>query len=219
VNALIYGAVASGGWLAVLDVAHKKADFEWCHDLVHDNWWGCDSKADAVAVLRLVYEEGERRGRLIQKHRVQKWQELPADVRRAHPPIYLVMDEVQGLFASDPIPRSLPREHPIRMEAEQVAMKTDLLKAYSNKMPAEMRFVGIHMIMATQQAQANTGISPTVKLNLPNRLLMGANPTKQARGHALQNPDAAPEVPEWIRADAKAARGSGVAELRPGWRA
>lgn len=212
-NSIVFSALARGWHLVVLDVRQKMADFLWCKEFVRDSGWGCDSKTEAVAALRLIHEEGVRRGELLTRHGVQKWQDLPAEVRKANPLILVVIDEAQGLFAADPIPKSLPKDHPLRTEAEQAAMESDLLKAYTGKIPAEMRAAGIRMLLVSQQQQQNTGITPTMKMNLPNKVLLGPNATKQARGHALANPDAAPEVPEWIKANEKAAKGTGVAEI------
>lgn len=213
VNAIVYGALARGHQLAILDVPHKAVDFEWVKPWVRENGWGCESTAAAVTVAQLVYTEGRRRGQVLRQHGVQKWQDLPAAVRRTMPIITLVADELTGLFAADPIPKSLPKDHPVRLEAEQRAAERDLLRAVITKIPAEMRAAGIRLVLATQQAQSNTGIPPSVKINLPNRVLLGAQATKQARGHAFANPDAVPWVPEWIAEDEKAAKGVGVAEF------
>lgn len=213
VNALIFGALQRGWDLVVVDVPHKAIDYEWVRPYVRENGFGCASRAAALTALKLVYEEGQRRAGLLADHGVQKWQELPEAVRRENPMILVIMDEVTGLFASDPIPKALPKDHPERVEAEQLAMETDLLKMVTAKIPAEMRFVGIRIILATQMAQANTGISVPLKTNLANRVLQGVNPSKSARGHALNDPDAVPHVPEWIRADKAQSRGVGVAEL------
>ena len=213
VNALFYAAKSAGHWVAVVDVAHKVADVQWMAPFCHENWFGCGSKAEAVTVVRMVYEEGVKRGKLLAKYGAQKWQDLPADVRAKNPIIDLIMDEVSALMVADKVPKSLDPDHPLRIEAEQDVADTDLLQAFTAKIPQEMRAAGIRLHLATQQAQANTGIPPKVKLNLGNRVLLGAGATKQARGHAFANPDACPEVPDWIASDAHAARGSGVAEL------
>lgn len=213
VNAFVYGVLRRGHQLAVLDVPHKAVDFEWCKPFVREHGWGCESKAAAVTVARLVYEEGIRRGEVLRQHGVQKWQDLPSAVRAKMPIITVVADELTGLLAYDPIPKALPKDHPVRIEAAQAAAETELLKAVVTKIPAEMRAAGIRLVLATQQAQSNTGIPPSVKINLPNRVLLGVNATKQARGHAFANPDSVPWVPEHIAADAKAGRGAGVAEF------
>ena len=213
INALVYGLLARGHQVAILDVPHKAVDFEWVKPFVRENGWGCESKAAAVTVARLVYEEGIRRGELLRKMGAQKWQDLPAHVRAEMPIITVVADELTGLLAFDSIPKALPKDHPVRMEAAQAAAETELLKAVITKIPAEMRAAGIRLMLATQQAQSNTGIPPSVKINLPNRVLLGVNATKQARGHAFANPDSVPWVPGHIASDARAGRGSGVATV------
>jgi len=213
VNAVVFGALERGHELVIVDVPHKAADFDWVQPFVREHGFGCASGGAAVAAMKLVFEEGERRGKELRRMGVQKWQEAPASWRKDNPPITVVMDEVTGLFAADPIPKSLPKDDPIRIAAEQAVIERDLLRAFTSKIPAQMRFVGIRLILATQQAQSNTGIPPSVKLNLPNRILLGPSATKQARGHAFANPDACPEVPEYITADGAASRGVGVAEL------
>jgi hypothetical protein len=213
VNAVVYGVLERRHQLVILDVPHKAVDFEWCKPYVRENGWGCESKAAAVTAARLVYDEGVRRGKVLREMGVQKWQDLPEHVRAEMPLITIIADELTGLLAFDPIPKALPRDHPVRVEAAQAAAETELLKAVITKIPAEMRAAGIRLLLATQQAQSNTGIPPSVKLNLPNRVLLGINATKQARGHAFANPDSVPWVPEHIAADAKAGRGAGVAEF------
>lgn len=213
INGFIYGALAAGHELAVIDVPHKKADFEWMKPYVRDHGWGCDSLEQALTVVTLVYEEGQRRGKLFDEHGAKKWQDLPASVRAQNPIITLVVDELSGLLTKDPIPKSLPKDHPMRVEAEMRAAAQDMLAVTLTKIPAEMRAAGIRLLYASQQAQSNTGIPPAIKLNIPNRVLLGANPSKQQRGHAFANPEKAPEVPEYIAEDEKASRGVGVAEF------
>src|SRR5699024_10674195 len=130
---------------------HKKMDFEWVKPWVGNNGWGCESKAHAVTVASLVYAEGEARGKLMEEHGAKKWQDLPASLRAKHPPLTLIVDELTGLMASDPIPKSLPKDNPVRMDAEQAAAETDLLRAVLTKIPAEMRAAGIRLVIATQQ--------------------------------------------------------------------
>lgn len=213
INGFIYSALASGHEVAVIDVPHKKADFEWMKPFVREHGWGCDSLDQALTVVSLVYEEGQRRGQLFDEYGVKKWQDLPDDVRRENPILTLIVDELSGLLTKETIPKSLPKDHPMRVEAEERAAARDMLTVMLTKLPAEMRAAGIRLLYATQQAQANTGIPPAVKLNIPNRILLGANPSKQQRGHAFATPEKAPEVPEYIIEDAAASRGVGVAEF------
>lgn len=150
---------------------------------------------------------------MFDEHGAKKWQELPAAVRAQTPILTLIVDELSGLLTKAPIPKSLPKDHPMRVEAEMRAAAQDMLAVTLTKIPAEMRAAGIRVLYASQQAQSNTGIPPAIKLNIPNRILLGANPSKQQRGHAFANPEKAPEVPDYISADEKASRGVGVAEF------
>ena len=162
-------------------------------------------------MLRMVYEEGQRRADLLAEHDVQKVQDLPAAVRPA--PILVVLDEVTGMFALEDVPKGIPKDHPLVQEALQKNLVIQMIKSTVAKIPAELRFVGVRIILATQMAQANTGISVPLKTNLANRMLLGANPNDAARGHAFLDPRSAPHVPEHIKADRVASRGVGVAEL------
>lgn len=211
INAFVYGVLARGAELVIADLPHKSIDFTWAMPFCRPGGFGCASTAASLTSLAMVYEEGEKRAKLLRKHNVQKWQDLPAAVRP--PLIVVVVDEVTGLFGLEEVPRGLPKDHPLVTEAMQQNLETQILKKTIAKIPAEMRFVGIRIVLATQMAQANTGVSVPLKTNLANRILFGSNPNDAARGHALLDPRSAPKVPDNIKADSKASRGVGVAEL------
>jgi hypothetical protein len=211
INGILYGLLARGFELALVDVKHKSVDFEWAKPLVRQGGWGCESIAAGVATVSLVIAEGERRAKLIKQHGVQKWQELPAsaDVR----PIAVVVDEVTALFLMEEVPKGLPKDHEIVVEAMQINLEKAILRKRLSQISAEWRFAGIHLFIATQMAQNNTGVPPTMKINLGNRLLFGSNPNDAARGHAFQDARAVPKVPHNIQIDSGANRGVGAAEL------
>lgn len=211
IDCLIASCLARGWELAVVTVPHKAVDYTWCKNLCRPGGWGCDSKEQALAVLRLIYEEGQHRAGVLSRHGAQKIQDLPARTRPA--PLLVVVDEVTGLFALEPVPKGVPKDHPLVVEALTKNLVTQTLISTVNKLPAEMRFVGIRVALSTQMAQANTNVSVPLKMNLANRVLLGANPNDTARGHALLDPRSVPRVPEWIRSDETASRGVGVAEL------
>lgn len=211
INGFIYGLLARGFELALVDIKHKSVDFEWLRDFVRPGGWGCESIAAGVATLSLVIAEGERRAKLIREHGVQKWQELPASV--AVRPIAVVLDEVTALFMMEEVPRGLPKDHELVVDANQTNLEKAVLRKLVAKITAEWRFAGIHLFLATQMAQNNTGIPPTIKINLGNRILFGANPNDAARSHAFQDSRAVPKVPPHIQADSAANRGVGAAEL------
>lgn len=211
VNAMIFGLLARGWEVAIGDVPHKAIDFDWAKPYVRDFGFGCDGPASTAAMVRHIYQEKDRRSALLAEHGVQKWQDLPDAVRPK--PICIIIDELQGLYTMETVPKIRDKEHPLVVAAEQHNYEVEMLKAAVKKIPAELRFVGIRILLWTQQAQANTGIEPSLKANLASRFLFGANPPAQARGHALLNADAVPTVPEHIRDDKAAARGVGVFEI------
>lgn len=211
INALMYGLLARGFELCVVDVKHKSADFRWLKPLVRGSGWGCESIKGGVAVLSLAIEEAERRAELIAKHGVQKWTELPPELGIR--PIAIVLDEVTALFLLEEVPKGLPKDHSMVVDAIQVNLEKQILKKLVGRVAAEWRFAGLHIFLATQMAQNNTGVPPTIKINLGNRYLFGANPNSQARGHAFADSRAVPTVPVNIQNDSKANRGVAAAEL------
>jgi hypothetical protein len=84
---------------------------------------------------------------------------------------------------------------------------------FINKIIAEMRFVGIRLILSNQVANNSTGIGPSVKAKIGHKILVGPNPSKQARTQAFNDETTVPQVPDNIRSDAAAAKGTGAAEL------
>ncbi|WP_277209198.1 hypothetical protein [Isoptericola croceus] len=212
-QSFLFGLFRRGWQVAIINAPQKKTDFEWAKPYVREHGWGCESKREAVAVARLVHEEGVRRGRLLAEHSASKWQDLPADVRRENPPLMLVGDELAAQLMKEAEPKGLPREHPQRLEVQQENLESDLLAVTLAKIPAEMRAAGIRVLYLTQQAQANFGIGPKIKVNLPHRVLLGSKPSKQQLGHAFQVPEKLPTIPQYIVADDDAARGVGIAEF------
>lgn len=211
VNAMVCDALAKGWQIAVSTTSAKSVDYTWCKPWVIDGGFGVDSPRHVLAMLRIVYEQGQQRVKLLHEHGKQKISELPENARPK--PLLVVMDEVQQTFTYMEEPKSLPKDHPLRLEAVAYNTYVAGIKSQLLKIAAEMRFAGIRVLLATQMAQANTGISVPLKMTLPNRLLLGANPGKTARGHAFSSPETALEVPLWVQQDKNAARGCGVAEL------
>ena len=211
VNALITGALLRGWELVVVDAPHKAVDFLWCKDFCRPGGWGCDSKEQALTALDLVYEHGQKIARLLKKHEAQKVGDLPERLRPA--PVLIVVDEATALFMLEPVPKGIPKDHPLVVDALNKNVVTQTLIKRVSTIPAEMRFAGLRIIVSTQMAQAKTGFDGPLKANLAHRVLWGANPSESARGFALSNPRDVPHVPEWVRADEAAARGTGVAEM------
>jgi len=169
INDIIASGLAAGFELAVIDIPDKAVDFEWCKDFVREGGWGCDSPFESVATLGNLYDEGKRRAALIKRHRVKKLSELPADVREDTKPILIVIDEVTGLFAKEVVPKSLPKDHPMRLEAEAKNVAVDMIVSYINKIAAEQRFVGMRIVLASQVASRDTGIDTKLRTNLHHK--------------------------------------------------
>jgi hypothetical protein len=211
INALTYGLLSRGFELCIVDVKHKSADFRYLRDLVRPGGWGCESIRASVATMSLAIEEAERRAELIAQHGVQKWTELPTSLGIR--PIAIILDEVTALFLLEEVPKGLPKDHSMVTEAIQANLEKQILKKLVGRVAAEWRFAGLHIFLATQMAQNNTGVPPTIKINLGNKLLFGANPNDAARGHAFSDARAVPKVPVNIQNDSKANRGVAAAEL------
>ncbi len=211
INSLIAGALCAGYELAIIDVPHKAVDFTWARRYVHTGFWGCDSLEAAATVATLVYEEGQRRAEILKTHDVTKISELPRSLQPR--PLLVVMDEVSGLFQPDDVPKGIPKDHPLVLAALEANGKRAILMGMTLKLAAEMRFVGIRLLLSTQVANATTGIPPKLRSLLTNKLLQGVNTTEAIRKQVFNDPTAVPAVPANIRGDSKVAKGVGVLEM------
>ncbi|WP_169312496.1 FtsK/SpoIIIE domain-containing protein [Nakamurella multipartita] len=210
-NAIIAGSLASGSELCVIDLPAKSLDFAWCKDMVRPGGWGCDNAEAAVTALALVYAEGERRARVLAAEGVVNWLELPQE--RQFAPILVVVDEVTALLVPRRVPAGIPRDHPLKVEVDQENIPKAALDRFINKIVAELRFVGIRLVLSSQVANNSTGIGPSLKAKIGHKILVGSNPSRQARTQAFNDETSVPHVPPTIRADCDAAKGSGCAEL------
>jgi len=129
------------------------------------------------------------------------------------PDILVVVDEVSALLVPRRAPAGIPKDHPLRVEVDQENILKAAMDRFINKIIAEMRFVGIRLILSNQVANNSTGIGPSVKAKIGHKILVGPNPSKQARTQAFNDEATVPQVPDSIRSDAAAAKGTGVAEL------
>jgi hypothetical protein len=210
-NALIAGALASGSEICVVDIPEKAVDFVWMKDLVRPGGWGCDSLGGAVTTLSLAYEEGKRRSRVLDEERVTNWLELPK--AKQFKPILIIVDEVSGLLVADKIPAGIPKDHPLAMEVAEENLLKAAIGSMITKIISQQRFVGMRMVLSTQITNNNTGVGPALKGKIGHKILAGSNPSKTARVQAFNDETAVPNIPANIRADAKAAKGTGAAEL------
>lgn len=218
-NAMITYSLASGAELVICDVPHKQVDFLDFKKFVRPGGWGCADPTSPMAVwlpealtaLGMVYDEGMRRAGLLAKYNVTKIGDIPA--RERPKPILVVCDEVTGMLQLDDVPKGVPKDHPIVAEANQNNLMRQMMLSYMKKIAAELRFAGIRMVLSSQVSSVNTGIPTALRMNLTNKLLLGANPTDGNRKLSLADADSVPTVPDNVKADGKASKGVGVAEL------
>lgn len=218
-NAIIAGVLASGAELVVIDVPAKAVDFEQWRPFVRPGGWGGESYQENAVALENIYREGERRAGVFKQYGAKKLSELPDDLRATMPEVVIIVDEVTGLFAMDSVPKRLDANDPLRVEAESKNYARELIKTYIEKIAAEQRFVGFHLLLSTQVASVNTGVGTALRSNLQHKLLLGARATEGNRKLILSDVSSVPEVPNHVKEDPQVSRGVGVCELagvRPG---
>lgn len=209
--AIVADSLSNGSELAIVDTFEKRVDFLWCKQWVRDGGWGCESLEAAVATLGLVYEEGQRRARVLAEHECVNWSELPPECQPK--PLLVIMDELSALLVTDKIPGGVPKDNPMVQEILQSNMLKIALARWMNKIIAEMGFVRIRMVLSTQVTNAATGVPPSTKSKIGNFVLVGASPSKSARSQAFPDESSVPVVPENVVAGGLRARGSGTAAL------
>lgn len=212
-NGLIASAVAGGAELAIADVPSKAVDFDSWRPFVRPGGWGCASFEENAVMLQTLYDEGQERAKVLPRYGAKNLTQLPADVQKTMKPVLVVVDEMTGLFAMQSVPKALPEDHPLVLTAQSGNLARELIIQYLEKIAAELRFVGIHLLTATQVASRSTGISTAFRTNLPHKVLLGARATAGNRKLVLRDPNGAPEVPTHIAEDGAVARGVGIAEL------
>lgn len=214
INCYIANWLARGAELVIIDVPDKSVDFEWCKRFVRPGGWGCDSEAQSAVAINLVREEGKRRASIMRAAGVNNWKDLPP--AKAFNPLVVVLDEVTGLFAPESVPKTNKNSPQMLLDMAAEAEKMNLFKAILKdgvtRVAAELRFVGVFLMLASQVAHANTGIEPKLRTNLHHKVLLGPKPTEANRRQIFSDADRVPQVPENIRSDGAANRSVGSAE-------
>lgn len=217
-NSIIAGALAAGAELAIADVPAKAVDYEMWRPFVRNGGWGCESFEENAVMLQELYNEGLQRAETLKQYGAKRLADLPADMQRAMPPVFIIVDEATGLLApgldTKTIPRGLGSDHPLVLEGESKMLASNLIRSYIEKIAAEQRFVGFKLVLSTQVASVNTGISTALRTNLAHKMLLGARATDANRKLILADPASAPAIPEHIQQGPGATpKGVGVAEL------
>ncbi|HLR94912.1 MAG TPA: hypothetical protein VK053_10325, partial [Jiangellaceae bacterium] len=210
INAFAYWMIHAGAELAIVDTPDKAVDFEWVKPFVRDGGWGCESYAAMVATCSMVYAEGKRRAAVLKKRGINNWFNITDDP--SFRPLVLIADEYTGLMTEERVPKALAKDHPMRVEAEETNGFKDMIATFIQKIALEMRFVGVHVFVATQLGNTKTGVSTALKAACGNRFLMGPNASDNQRSNAFAAPDAVAEVPDNVATTAGVSKGVGVTE-------
>lgn len=214
VNGYISQWLARGAELVIIDLPSKSADFEWCKNFVRPGGWGCDGPAESAVAMDLVQQEGERRSQEMKKYAVNDWKRMPRG--KGFLPLVVIVDELTGLYALESVPKTT-KNSPQRLfdmadKAEMINFYKEMLKSSIKRVAAELRFTGVFLVISSQLASVNTGIDTALRINLHHKVLMGTKPTDGNRKLVFSDIERVPQVPDHIKSDPKAGRGSGAAE-------
>lgn len=212
INSLIYGHLAAGGDIAIVDDADKSIDFTWCRPWVMDNGWGCDGIESCAATLQHVYDLCRPRAQVIKQYGKENWWNLPDDVKRDYPPLLLVCDEISQWAVPPKIPTGLEKDNPtlIRAKYENSIIQQNFMLLL--KISQKARFAGIRFLYAAQSATAQAGLDPKCRINLASKILVGEKTSDTVRDQVLSDSHNAPKVPLNV-VSAGRGKGTGVAEL------
>lgn len=181
-NALITGALSGGHTVVVVDGVKRGVDFRPLQPYLAGF---ATSMESALQMLESVYAEGQRRVTVLEDHGAVKWDDLSADIRAVEniAPLTVVVDEVGSMLAQVKVPSSLPKDDSRRIELEERAMQKDLIIAILGKIARELRFVGVHLALATQRPDAAI-LSGELRSNLTSVCQL-ARPGKLPKREAL----------------------------------
>ncbi len=210
INAFAYWMLQAGAELAIIDTPDKAVDFDWIKPYVRDGGWGCESYEAMVATCGMVYAEGKRRAAILKRRGINNWFTITDDP--SFRPIVLIADEYTGLMTPERVPKALPKDHPMRVEAEATNAFKDMVATFIQKIALEMRFVGVHVFVSTQLGNTKTGVSTALKAACGNRFLMGPNASDNQRANAFSAPDSVAIVPENVKTTQGVSKGVGVTE-------
>ncbi|ROR55462.1 hypothetical protein EDD41_2736 [Luteococcus japonicus] len=195
---LVAQALTRGHQVVIIDPSKMGADFvpvkAWAAA------WG-DTIPRAAAILRAVYGEVERRRQLCASYGVGFWEDLPADLRaeKGIQPMLVVVDEFVSLALPRTVNKALDKDHPLRLEAEEVNGYKAEISEYVGRIAREARFVGVHLALAAQRPDAAI-ISGEMRSNLTSVVQLtrpGAVPSREALGMAF-TADAVPAAAETL---------------------
>ena len=190
INSIIAGALEAGFQLAICDDEDKSVDFQWCRPWVIDKGWGCDGIESCAATLSHVLNICMYRARIIKKYGAENWWGLPDDVKKEHPLLLLVCDEVAQWAGSVTIPK-VEKDNPMRIRAEYEATIHAASITYAMKITQKARFAGICFLFAGQSIRLQDGFDPGMRVNLTTVI----SPTLQPADAVVDLLDGSKEIP------------------------
>lgn len=218
-QSFMYDALVHGWELAIVDPTKRGLDFRWARPYVREGGWGCANYADALAVLRAAYDEGQRRLNILDSLDLPKWTALSAEDRARHgiTPLLVVADEGTSLAKLEAVLRVLPPDDPDRIAAEELNADKQRIMSIIGKIARELRFVGVHLVFGTQRfsVQDIGDGAGGLRENLGVRILLG-RASSTALGMAFADPADALAAYEEAHGVTATTDGDAAPEKRPG---
>lgn len=196
INSLISQFVAAGGSLAVVDDKGKSADFRWVRPWVIDRGWGCDGLESSAAVLRHVLDIVDARGDIIAENGASNWWELPDTVKREHPLLLLVCDEISQWAVAPKVPMGLDRDNPDLIQAKYEANICFASYSALTKISQKARYAGVCFLYCAQSVTQQAGLDPKVRINLTTKMAIGEKIQEKILDNVLNDAKHAPRVPQ-----------------------
>ena len=211
VNEVVAHQIEAGAELVIVDTPDKSMDFEWAKEYVCEGGWGCKDLRSAVTAVTLAYERGKQRAKILREAGVVKWLDLPPESRFA--PITVFVDEWAALTMTTKVPAGLPKDHPLKVSLTEENLFKVQLVSVVNKIIAEQRAHGTRVFIGNQVTNRDSGMPPTMKMKMGNKLLQGVRPSPQARAQLFSDANAIPVVPDNVATDKSVFKGVGVYEM------
>lgn len=195
--ALMYGALAQGCDIMLIDKQKQGADFKFVqrHALAF-----CTTVEDARAGLEAAYAEVQRRAMLNGQYGVDSSMKLPPEIRPKR--LVVFIDEFTGLILAGAKPPSKPEDNQdaelARLEAVAEYENKVRIAFLAGRILAEARSACVNLVLMTQKMTANS-LPPSMdsaKTNLA-RIFQGKG-TYGDLASALKDPQNAPQLGEVV---------------------
>src|SRR5699024_9540626 len=191
-----YGAIVADWDVMFVDVQKEAADFKFAADRALAIATSLD---DARAALEYAYAEVRRRVRLNSTYGTSKISELPADVQPRR--MFVFIDEFNGLIDAGRRPSKTVETDPdlerARIEATEEYESRSRIAELSNKIGAEARSAGVHLVVMGQKFTSDIMDKAKALKTNSARLLQGKT-SYGDRASALRSPETAPDLGEEV---------------------